>query len=380
MEGMRVLRVEGMLNSQLGRCERMARDVRLTTVPRGQRVPKVFAEVLTRLCTESVAHFGTAGAQLVPVSYEDRPFSHLLRVAVWRRAADQPDGHLYIKIFKAKPVDDGVEKMRVRVAHDFEVSRRVCDAMAGWTDFSVVRPIACYIEHLALVTEQADGETLTAFLESRARWFPSASTRQQMVETLSSIGGWVRAFQSIDVANDQVSLGDLRAYVDVRLQRLTAHNVFSAALSQRILDYLDALAANVPSSQLADVLIHADLAPGNILVSGRRIVLLDLAMVQRGSRLHDISRLYLQLDVLCAKPQFRPYVIEALQNGLLRGFDETLTRTNPLFRYLLMLHRVNHLGTLALNAEPFPASALSHRVRRIHLRWIERELQNGVRA
>jgi len=125
---------------------------------------------------------------------------------------------------------------------------------------------------------------------------------------------------------------------------------------------------------LREVAIHADLAPTNMLVCGTRIVVLDFAMAARGSYLHDISRLFLQLDVLRAKPRYRPHVIDALQAALLRGLDPALTAGHPLFRYLLMLHRINHLGTLALRRERFPASVLSARVGRLHRQWIEREL------
>ena len=60
-----------------------------------------------------------------------------------------------------------------------------------------------------------------------------------------------------------------------------------------------------------------------------------------------------------------------MQEALLQGYDDTLTPAQPLFRYLSMLHRVNHLTTLALARERFPAGVLSSRVRRLHQRWIE---------
>lgn len=334
-----------------------------------------FEPVLARLQAEAAAHFGTAHARLVPLAYEERPFSHLLRVAVCRHSTDRPDLHVFIKIFKAKS-NDGLENMRQRVVHDFHASQRFSAAMPHGPQFAVVRPVACYQEHLAIVTEQAHGDTLVAYLESRARWFPRQTTRRELTDTLSRIGRWLLFFQAIEPVEGRVSLRDLREYVDLRLRRLTAHRVFSPLQRQRILDRLDTLSLQVPAAHLASVPVHGDFAPGNILVSQDSIAVLDLAMIQRGSSLHDISRLYLQLDALQAKPHFRRAVVEILQSALLRGFDETLTPARPLFRYLLMLHRINHLGTLALNAEPFPASALSRRVRRIHLRWIERELQS----
>ena len=67
-----------------------------------------------------------------------------------------------------------------------------------------------------------------------------------------------------------------------------------------------------------------------------------------------------------------------MQKALLREYDETLTPERPLFRYLSMLHRVNHLATLSLAREGFAAGLMSGRVRRLHHRWIGRELRTST--
>jgi aminoglycoside phosphotransferase (APT) family kinase protein len=337
--------------------------------------PKLFEPVLARLRAEALEHFGTAGARLVPLAYEQRPFSHLLRVGICRNGAATPDQFVFVKLFKPKPHDGGVEKMRARVAHDFEVSRRIFEALQSSAGGGAVRPIACYVDHLAIVSEQADGVTLMSHLHQHARWFLTPQSTHSVADTLAAVGRWVRQFQSIEPGTGHVRLPDVRAYIDVRLERLVAHEAAPAAFRQRVLDHLDRLAAQVPDAELADVIVHADLAPGNILIAAGRVVVLDFAMVQRGSALHDISRLYLQLDILRAKPTFRPAVIRALQEALLQAFDPTLTPARPLFRYLSMLHRVNHLATLSLARERFPGGMMSGRVRRLHQRWIEHELR-----
>jgi aminoglycoside phosphotransferase (APT) family kinase protein len=340
----------------------------------------MFEPVLARLRDESDLHLGTAHSRLVPVEYEERPFSHLLRVGVCRNGAASPESFLFVKLFKPKPEDTGGVKMRERVAHDFDVSRRIFAALDSPAGAGAVRPIACYLEHLAIVSEQADGQTLMQHIDGHARWFPTRMTRRQSTETLEAVGRWLRAFQAIEPPAGPVALTDLRAYVDVRLRRLCDHGVWSNAVRQTILQHLDALAAHVADRELASVLIHADLALGNVLVAGKRVVVLDFAMVQRGCSLHDITRLYVQLDVLRAKPPFRSVMVRELQTALLRGFDPALTAARPLFRYLTMLHRVNHLGTLSLNRERFLANAFSRRVRRLHRAWIEGELTTGAVA
>jgi Ser/Thr protein kinase RdoA (MazF antagonist) len=196
----------------------------------------------------------------------------------------------------------------------------------------------------------------------------------ELEETMTACGRWLQRFHGFDTREGRATVTDLRAYIDVRLRRLVEQNVISSSYRERILQYLNRLARQVSPTDLREVTIHADLAPANILVCATRIVVLDFAMAGRGSYLHDISRLFLQLDVLRAKPQFRTSVIAALQSALLRGLDPALTAEHPLFRYLLMLHRINHLGTLALRRERFPSSVLSARVRQLHRQWIDRQL------
>lgn len=346
----------------------------MVSVPSQRSVPRVFDPVLARLRLEAAEQFGTAQAQLTPVAFEERPYSYLLRVKVRTAATARPDSHIFIKIFKPKPHDGGVEKMRARVAHDFATTRHIHEAMTQWPDLAAIRPIACYVDELAIVTEEAHGVTLLAYLQAHAGWFPGGETLRALETTMAQVGRWVRAFQSIDPGLERVSVDALGDYVDLRLKRLVDQRVFTARDRQRVLEHLDALGRDVAPSDLQEVVAHADLAPGNILISGRRVVVLDFAMANRASTLHDISRLYLQMDLFRAKPQFRSPVIRALQRALLAGFDPILTADRPLFRFLLMLHRVNHLGTLSLNRERFPASAFSSHIRRLHRRWIDREL------
>jgi hypothetical protein len=334
---------------------------------------QAFEPALARLHAEAASRFGTPRVCLLPVGYERRPFSFVLRVAIVRGDAGEPSGHAFLKIFKPKDPAHGVD-LKARVAGDFATTRAIHEFLSRWDDVGAVRPIACYDDLLVVVTAEAAGETLLQRLSARAAWFPSARTMADLTATMAGVGRWLARFHGFEARDEQISVPKLLDYVDVRLRRLASEEVITASYRAHILRYLSSLAATVAPCDLREVAIHADMAPGNILVDGTRIVVLDFAMAGRGSYLHDVSRLYLQLDVFRAKPQFRGRVVEALQAALLRGLDPALTPDHPLFRCLLMLHRVNHLGTLSLYREHFPASVLSARVRRLHRAWIDREL------
>lgn len=341
--------------------------------------PDVFAAMRERLEADMARLLGLPLVELVPLSYDDRPYSHLLRAVV--RGPDAPTvlSRLFIKQLKAK-ADKDAGAMRARVVHEFTTSRRVHDALEQFPDLGAVRPLLHYPEALTIVTEEVRGETLFEYLQQRATGFPNRADVSDMERTLATAGRWIAALQAIDERSDGVALEELRAYMDVRLARLVAEprTGFRQDARSAVLRHVDRLSTQVPSSDLRQVLVHADLAVGNVMVDDGRIVVLDFAMAHAGTRLHDITRLHLQLDLLCAKPQFRRAVVSRLQRALHRGFDPTLTDTNPLFRLLVLLHRVNNLATLSLRPQPFPASLYGAHVRRLHRRAIARELRSPV--
>lgn len=342
----------------------------------GVAPPAVFAAVLARLRDDASAIFG-ANVGLQPVAYELRPFSHLLRLAVWCEGSPTPHAHCFLKIFKPKPVPDGEAQMRARVEHDYAINRRIHQAMLAFPRCGAVRPLVCYPDALTIVTEDATGQTLLSHLEQHAAWWPSPGVDAQLCETMAATGRWLRSFQTIEPAGDPVALADIRAYIDLRLQRLVRAGspVVTTTARDAVLAHIDSLSTLISPAQRRSVIIHADLAPGNVLVADDRIVVLDFAMTSRGTRLHDLTRLYLQTDLLGAKPHFRRPVLDRLLAALLDGFEPGLTPADPLFRLLSLLHRVNHLGTLSLHRTPFRNQLYNRRLRALHRSWIANQLQ-----
>ena len=345
-------------------------------------VPAEFGPVLWRLARDSSSHFGCADARLEPLEYRDRPFSHVLRVAVYESGSSRPATHVFVKIFKTKSQDSELERMRHRVMKDFETTRRIHQALSASTDFGAVRPVACYPEHLAAGTEEVSGQTLLEYLHSQAAWAPRTSMLTRATQTMEKVGRWVRAFQAIDRQGDGVSIDGIRSYIDVRLQILTATPAatFGDADRARVLEHIERLYGEVASDDLIDTLIHADLAPANILISGERVVVLDFAMCGRGSMFHDLSRLFMQIDLLRFKPQFSRHAIDRLKGSLLCGFDPLLDPGRPMFRLLLLQHRINHYATLSRSQQRFPASLYNRFVRRHHRASLERELSRSSRV
>jgi hypothetical protein len=103
-------------------------------------------------------------------------------------------------------------------------------------------------------------------------------------------------------------------------------------------------------------------------------VALDFAMARPDVAVCDVAKVHLQIGLLSAKPQYRTRDIRQLQDALLAGFDPKLSDRDPLFRLIMLLHRINHLAGLYLNRSNRLAAIYNMVVRRQHLGWLAGEL------
>lgn len=348
--------------------------------------PAVFSSILALLEADAAAHFGASAVRLIPRGCEERPSSHVMRVEVKRRPDDVTQSHLFVKVFKGKPLPDGADVMRQLVVRDYETTRRVHAWMSTHADLGVVPPVACYPEHLAIVTEEVQGPTLLDHLHRHGGWLSPARHPDELIATMMTVGRWIRAFQGIETTGAKITVDALREYIDVRLRRLVDEPAaeFSGDDRQRVLRHIELLGRHVDTDDLVEVAVHADMALGNLLVSGRRIVVLDFAMAKRGSALFDLTRLVVQMDLLAVKPYIRGSVIRRLQQAMVKGYDPALTPDHPLFRLHLLLHRINHFATLSAKRPPFLEGLYNGVVRRGHRQWLAAELRRetavGVRS
>jgi hypothetical protein len=242
-----------------------------------------------------------------------------------------------------------------------------------------VPPVACYPQHLTLVTAAVPGPTLLGYLQANAGWFPRAAVLTDLERRLSLVGKWLRVLQGLGETGDTVSVASLRSYIDLRLERQVREcsGAFDETARQRVLHRVDQLGEQIPADDLRGVSIHADMALGNILVAGAKIVVLDFEMASNGTFLHDLTRVFLQLELLSVKPHMRTAVVRKLQRALLFGFDPALDPHRPLFRMLMLMHRINNVGTLTLSRRPFPESIYNRMVVRRQLRAVAVELEGG---
>ena len=192
----------------------------------GDAPSDVFAPILAKLASDAEAYFGIAPLRMVPAGYQNRPFSHLLRLSVHENDDRPPIAHVFVKVFKQKKIPGGSDALRQRVAGDFETTRRVHAAMREYAGLGTVPPVACYPDLLAIVTEQIEGPTLLEYLQ-QAAWFPTKSTVDTLCATMERVGRWIHVYQKTDSAGGHVSIADLTGYIDHRLATLVRHGGLS---------------------------------------------------------------------------------------------------------------------------------------------------------
>jgi Ser/Thr protein kinase RdoA (MazF antagonist) len=245
----------------------------------------------------------------------------------------------------------------------------VHERFAPHLGLSAPRPIACYPELLALVTERVEGVSLQELL-ARARAFPSRAAVDDLSLTVRRVGAWIKEFQAFDGPAGNISLDEMRSYLDKRLQPLADGYVIGADVRLGLLRHFDELAGRVSASDLETVPIHADFTPENVLIHNGDVSVLDFTMAKRGAQYLDLSHMLLHLDLLKAKPWFRPTVVETLITALVAGFDPTLRTDHPLFQLLLLQHVVCHLRQMQLEPLALRARVSSEFLRRRHRAWL----------
>jgi Phosphotransferase enzyme family len=355
---------------------RQRRDVASDIV--GADWPTQFRPVLTKLVADGRQYFGSEPVAVEPVRQLERPFSTILHIRVARESGTED---AFVKILKPRANTPAqIDSMRQNVLKDFEMTARVHLGLAAFPGLTAVRPIACFPEELAIVTEQAPGPTLADVLARAAGW-PSEQVLGELVGVLRHVGAWLRAVQAALPQDSDLSISRMRAYLDARLDDLERTGPFRLTPDgrRRVAEYReqlihDALAragnAGSAGDRLRAVWIHADFCPENVIARDGRITVLDFTMAKTGTVYHDISHLFLRIDSMKAKPWFRPRVVDRLQLELLDAFEPGLRPAHPLFELMLLQHVLCHL--VAMQAPPHtPVGRIyAARLHARHRQWL----------
>jgi hypothetical protein len=237
--------------------------------------------------------------------------------------------------------------MRERVRRDFDVTRSVHQRFKSYPGYSVAEPVACFPELLAIVMLESPGQNLRDFILNKAAFYPRRYTLDQLAEYSFGCGQWLTIFQEITREKTQ---GRLQPYdvvrdIDLRLSKLVQQHgeFFNSQLRRQILNYLEKQALLVQNADLRLCGVHGDFCPANILVHGKKIIVLDFEMFKVGSVYQDVTYYLRHLETFLQKPTFRPKTISILRQALLSGYDKGIDGTSPIFSLFKLRHVICHL-------------------------------------
>jgi Ser/Thr protein kinase RdoA (MazF antagonist) len=328
-----------------------------------------FDAVLDGLQADSLRCFGTSQITLRPGRVFVSPFSRVLELHV--SGTEQPLT-VFVKILKPRSdTPEELQATRRNVTREFETLTKVQAALRGKPQLAAPRPIACYPELHALVTQRLDGEPLARLL-SKLRGAPSAGAIDRGVGVMRNVALWLNTFQAMEPPGAPVSLERMRSYLDARLRPLAELRVCSWTLRDRLLAYFDCRAREVPASELASRPVHADFTPENVIVGAGSVGVLDFTMAKQGARYLDVAHLYMHVEMLKARPWFRPAVIDLSTAALLSAYDNSLQTDRALFDLLLIQNVVCFVLQTAQTTAPgsIPARLLAEHLRRRQMKWL----------
>ena len=327
-----------------------------------------FDAVVERLRGENRGGFAPSGTMIRPGRFFDRPFSQVFELHV--EGTGQPLT-AFVKILKPRfDTPEELEATARNVTREFATLTRVHEALRHHPRLFTPRPIACYPDLLALVTQRVEGEPLTRVL-SKLRGAPSTRTVHEVGEVMRNVAAWLKTYQTTEASGPPIALDRMRAYLDARLRPLVELGVCSSSMREDLLRYFDRLACEVPDGELAAVPVHGDFSPENVIIERGCVSVLDFTMARHGARYLDLAHMFMHVELLKARPWFRPAALDCQATALLSGFDRTLQMDRALFDLLLLQNVVCFvLQTAQMNVSGLPARLLAQHVRRRHVKWL----------
>lgn len=245
-------------------------------------IPSV-QEVLRRLESEDPLQLGEDAASVhwQARCLEQRRYSSIWFVepALGRERVHARAGldELVLKLYRSPQPE--------RRRKEFEDLRRAHEALAP--DSGVVRPVACWPEHGALLTERARGVPLAAVLRRASRRGVDPAQLAQAAALCTTAGTWLRRFQARGaevVAGSRPdrlgSAAGMLDYIDERLRLLrTSSPGIDPALRTRLLAHAAATLHALPPDSLDQVTwSHSDFGPHNLLADLDHLTVLDLEL------------------------------------------------------------------------------------------------------
>jgi tRNA A-37 threonylcarbamoyl transferase component Bud32 len=232
-----------------------------------------------------------------------------------------------------------------------------------------VRPVSFFPQWRAIVTAESPGILLKPLVMSYTRLL-SMRDIKPLKRVFFLCGKWLRDFHHHVRAETSFETEEISLYVSRRLAKLEGDGLIEPDLAAALRNTLERIQKRGLETH-PRVLLHNDFIPGNILVDGEKICVLDFGWVGRGIAYFDIVSFWLELQKLGEAPQYARDKIAVFQKAFLEGYGEISDRSVE-FKCFELLHRVNSLTELCRGRQKmaWPSRIMAEYEIRSHRRWL----------
>ncbi len=238
---------------------------------------------------------------------------------------------IYIKIplqIDDHPLFKTQQELQEHIQASYTHLQHLYTAFHPYPGYSVIKPIACFPEWFALITQESPGTDVWTIIREKARFFPAEAELNELRDICQKCGKWLAVFQHItkDSSPGQFDGQQMMALFDELLGKLVRHpNAdFSDEFKHNVLQACQRFIDDMPEKDREISGLHGDFAPVNILIHDGHITVLDIETPQYGLIYWDAAYFHYQVNSLTDVPIYRPAAIRTMQESFLAGLGKPL--------------------------------------------------------
>lgn len=275
---------------------------------------------------------------------------------------DSESKNLFVKLLYPDMADgrsnrSDREYKEEQIKTEYDLLKKLYQAFSSYPDLGVVKPVACFPELFALISEGQEGIKLSSFM-GKAKIYSGKNEMNNLMHWINLCGKWLRLFQRF-IQDDSARWYDFNEvfdYCDVRLDRLTHQRPqeFTDGFCKGLRCFLSEQVEQLKESEIQIVGRHNDYGPGNMIISNQKLVLLDFSGFNYGPACCDYVKFWSELDLMKTNPLILSRTVEKLQGAFVSGYGRRIDSQEPLFNVFRVAYILDKMDDVWLDWSTMP--------------------------
>lgn len=255
--------------------------------------------------------------------------------------------YIYIKIQRNVSNDTDPAKLsqfQQTISASYQNLQYLYEKFQAFPGYSVIKPIACFPEYFAWISEENHGTDVWTIIRKKAKFYPSEKDMNLLKTYCYKCGRWLALFQQITRRPelDPFKFNQMIELLDTYLSRLVQrqYDTFPDKFRKMIIEYCQQIISLIPEEDRIVSGNHGDFCPGNILIHNDEIIVLDIEPAEYGTIYRDSTYFYHYLNSLLELPIYRPTIVTQLQKAFVQGFGISLDASEKKMITLYMIQNI----------------------------------------